>query len=462
MIDGDAAFLKEYLPEIYKAIGGDAYKDRLKVSVDPNSAYNTESLQMAIIAIDLYKNGKISIADYQGIYARNIALGIPGMEALPNPEVVKKEYQSKEDYDLEQGRKRAELEQAADIEKKKQIAISKATTGGVKTAWQGFFANKPKATINEIIAFKKSIDEGTKDSDFIQGYQQYIKVPGQEKTTMDQYRRIWEKPAKESMSEADLTKKALGGDNEAVGILDAMQKRRVEVAKSTGEAVVEARIGAVDVPGVARSIIMGKETIDNVKNTFGVPVQEAVRKEVLSLDPNYNFNKPRVRLAAVKSSLTLQYKQRGMMGSFVKNLNKQLGRVDNVMKDVIKRVGFRALDLPLRELNTRFKGSGHEKVLEAYLIEISNEIGKLSTGSAASIRELSTDAQEQWAKIHDPNLSFNELKKILDETQTMGNMRLESTNEEINETMSILDNIRKDPYQAKEQKGKFKIIKVEP
>jgi len=151
-----------------------------------------------------------------------------------------------------------------------------------------------------------------------------------------------------------------------------------------------------------------------------------------------------------------------MMGSFVKNLTKQLDRTDEMMKDVISRIGVRAIDLPMREIKTRVKGSGHEKALEAYLIEISNEIGKLSTGSAASIRELSTDAQERWAKIHDPNLSFKQLKIILDETRKMADMRLESTDNEITETMGLLDNIREERKEPEQKpSGRFRILKVE-
>jgi len=139
---------------------------------------------------------------------------------------------------------------------------------------------------------------------------------------------------------------------------------------------------------------------------------------------------------ALQGSLTNQEKQRGMMGGFVKNINKQVDRVEEVSADLVKRVGTRALDLPIRSLKRSFAGSGNENIIEAYMVEISNEIGKLSTGSSASVAELSQGAQEQWAKIHDPNLNFKELKKILNETRDMANMRLESTDEQIAETVS--------------------------
>jgi hypothetical protein len=142
----------------------------------------------------------------------------------------------------------------------------------------------------------------------------------------------------------------------------------------------------------------------------------------------------RAEYKALTGSLSNQEKVMGMMGGFVRNLNKQVDRVATIGRDVVDRVGVRALDLPLRDLKTKFIGSGNERVLEAYLIEISNEIGKLSTGSSASIAELSVGAQERWNKIHDPNLSFNELIKILNETKDMGQMRISSSQEEIVDT----------------------------
>ena len=139
-------------------------------------------------------------------------------------------------------------------------------------------------------------------------------------------------------------------------------------------------------------------------------------------------------LTAGKSSLTNQQKVYDMMGSFVNNMTEQIDRVEDIHKDIAKRVGVRALDMPIRELKKRFAGSGNEAILEAYMIEISNEIGKLSTGSSASIRELSVDAQKRWEKIHDPNLSFNELMKILKETKHMARMRMRGAEKQIEST----------------------------
>lgn len=124
-------------------------------------------------------------------------------------------------------------------------------------------------------------------------------------------------------------------------------------------------------------------------------------------------------------------KSYGMAMSFVENLNTQISRLEKIFPEIVKRVGVRALDLPRRKLLMAVKGSGNEQVITMYLLDISNEVAKLSTGSQASVRELSTEAQERWSKIHDPNLSLNELKKILTETESIGNIKLNSLKDSI-------------------------------
>jgi len=140
------------------------------------------------------------------------------------------------------------------------------------------------------------------------------------------------------------------------------------------------------------------------------------------------------------ASLKNQQKQRGMMGSFVGNIEKQLSRVDQISGE-LQRFEPRLMNVPMVEWRTQVAGSGKEKAFQAYLLEISNEIAKLSTGSQASIRELSTEAQERWGKIHDPNLSLADLKIVLAETQNMARMRLESTDEEITKTIDKLSGV---------------------
>ena len=244
----------------------------------------------------------------------------------------------------------------------------------------------------------------------------------------------------------ELTRAALAGDVASKLILNQMNSDAVALARSKGQAASEGKIAGLqqfmDMKGTAKLILEGREVLENVKNTFGVPIQEAVRKAVLAEDPNFNFNKPGAVYNSLKTSLSQQQKNRGSMGSFVQNINGQVDKVDKISRDIISRVGVKALDYPMREINMKFVGSGHENVLDAYMTEISAEISKLSQGATASVAQLSDTQQENWKKIHDPSLSLKELIKVLNATREMANIRLKSVDDEIDRTIDKLGNVR--------------------
>ena len=121
-------------------------------------------------------------------------------------------------------------------------------------------------------------------------------------------------------------------------------------------------------------------------------------------------------------------RQEAPMAAFVGNINKQIDKVRELY-DNNDRLGIRMIDLPIRELKVRAKGSGDEAVKASYLLEISNEIGKLSSGASASIQQLSDSAKEDWKRVHDPNLSFKEIMKVVNATRDQANMRMESWRE---------------------------------
>jgi len=244
-------------------------------------------------------------------------------------------------------------------------------------------------------------------------------------------------------TEAELTQRAARGDKEAQFLLNAMNEQARKKTEVQTQGKVQGLLEQMGGPeGVAKAIVEGREDWGKIKNTFGVPMIEMIRKEVLKQDAKFDFIVPTAVFKTLTSSLGNQEKQRGMMQSFVANINAQVNRVDEIMAD-IDRWGIRGLDLPKRELKKRLIGSGHEVTLEAYLTEISNEIGKLSTGSQASIRELSTEGQARWNKIHDPNLSLKEMKIILDETKNMAAMRMKTVDDTIELTKERMRNVMK-------------------
>ncbi len=124
-------------------------------------------------------------------------------------------------------------------------------------------------------------------------------------------------------------------------------------------------------------------------------------------------------------SLKNMSKQEAPMSAFVGNINKQIARVQQLY-DNNDRIGIRLIDLPVREIKMRAKGSGDEAVKASYLLEISNEIGKLSSGASASVQQLSDSAKEDWKKVHDPNLSFKEIMKVVNATRDQANMRMQT------------------------------------
>jgi hypothetical protein len=118
-------------------------------------------------------------------------------------------------------------------------------------------------------------------------------------------------------------------------------------------------------------------------------------------------------------------KQLSAMGSFVANIDMQVDKVKDLSKD-LETFDTRLLNVPLRTLRGKIAGSPLQSKYDMYLTEIESEIGKLATGSAASIAELSTTAQAKWDKIHDKNLSVKDMLSLLEETRAAARMRVKS------------------------------------
>lgn len=142
---------------------------------------------------------------------------------------------------------------------------------------------------------------------------------------------------------------------------------------------------------------------------------------------------------SIQGSLNFLDKQVSAMGSFVNNITLQINEVGELAED-LKTFDSRLLNVPLRVLRGRIQGSALQAKYDMYLTEIESEIGKLSTGSSASIAELSTSAQEKWAKIHDKALSTKDMLELLRATQKAANMRLQSVHNELASTRSRMVN----------------------
>lgn len=136
---------------------------------------------------------------------------------------------------------------------------------------------------------------------------------------------------------------------------------------------------------------------------------------------------------AVSASIDQLDKQYTSMGSFVRNISKQVDRV-NEISSKISTFDTRLLNLPLRALKKKVAGNPNLAKYELYLAEIEGEIGKLATNSTGSVKELSESAQAKWEKIHDKNLSVKDMLELLQETKHAGEMRRDSIREELGAT----------------------------
>jgi hypothetical protein len=269
-------------------------------------------------------------------------------------------------------------------------------------------------------------------------------------------------------TENELTIRAANGDKEAEYLLTKITEQSGKKARAAGKGKLQSLLDAMGGgDAVAKAVVEGRQDWGKIKNTFGSPLIEMIRLKVEQLDPNFDFIVPTAVFKALGSSLTGQEKQRGMMQSFVQNINSQIDRVDEMIDDS-NRWGIRILDVPRREIAKRVVGSGHEVAIEAYLMEISNEINKLSQGSQASIAQLGEESQKRWNAVHDPALSLNEVKIILDETRRMADMRMKSVERTIEITKSRMKSVLNpergayvDINMPKIGESKFEILSVE-
>lgn len=143
---------------------------------------------------------------------------------------------------------------------------------------------------------------------------------------------------------------------------------------------------------------------------------------------------------ALKGSLKIQERAYGMMTGFVTNLSRQVDRLKEITKDV-QRYDTRLANVGLVEWRTRVAGTPYENKIAMYVVEISTEIGKIATGSQASVRELSVQTRERWEKIHDPNLSIKDLIDVMEETKHAANIRKDSSLDAIKDTQKRLKDI---------------------
>jgi hypothetical protein len=206
----------------------------------------------------------------------------------------------------------------------------------------------------------------------------------------------------------------------------------------------------------------------NVKGLAGTD-RQAYGKEFAQwvVDQGLTAQDIAVMRADFKSgSMTLNNmkKQEAPMKAFVDNINQQVDYASKLFKD-LQRTDARLINVPLRELRTRVKGSGLEQTYELFMQEISAESYKLASGSSASIAQIPEGARKDWVRIHDVNLPLKEILQVLEGTKKMANLRLSSWQDAkrgVRDELKAIGTLEENNTPNKPTgTSKFKILKVE-
>jgi hypothetical protein len=322
-----------------------------------------------------------------------------------------------------------------------QMAVLQQQGGpeGVKMAAD--FANKPQ-TMNPIVAKlieaqqNGTINEQGKAILKMAGYDMFAPKPGPLVTDATGVRiadapGVKVKPEGETWGEPE--EMNIGGKRALVQKSSTGQIRPVIEDKSTTTTVNMQAPTQEETEVIAQLLADGKITMNDISKRGGVKQQAAILKRASELNPAIDPRADQAATSAFASSMTMQQRQLGMMGSFVKNMDYQVGRVKELGEE-LKTFDSRIMNVPLRAVRGKIAGSPLQAKYDMYITEIENEIGKLATGSAASISELSVGAQEKWAKIHDKNLSVKDMVSLLEETSKAGKMRMQSVESQLAET----------------------------
>lgn len=149
-------------------------------------------------------------------------------------------------------------------------------------------------------------------------------------------------------------------------------------------------------------------------------------EEVNALGGARQYGLARLDYKTIGSALNKQVPRLASMESFVKNIDKQVARVETDVLPALKRVDSKIANMPLKWWETHVPGNADENILSMYAKEISAEIQRLSAGSADSIATLPEGNRMEWEKVHDTTLPISEIARVFRETSHAGHMRYDT------------------------------------
>lgn len=149
------------------------------------------------------------------------------------------------------------------------------------------------------------------------------------------------------------------------------------------------------------------------------PSQGALNVVAMSLDTK-----------AIGTAITQLHKQIAAMGSFVQNMDKQIEEVSTMSEDLFL-FDVRILNIPYRFIRQKILGNPDLVQYDMILKDLARETSKLAGGATQSIAAMSVDEIKEWDKIHDKNLSIEDMLQVLRKTRRVAQIRLDSVKDEL-------------------------------
>lgn len=200
----------------------------------------------------------------------------------------------------------------------------------------------------------------------------------------------------------------LSGKMPSVGRGKQATKIRARILKSAGRQALEQQQKAMGISDAAVA------DVDPRKAALGVVGDQADTK-------------------SIQGSLNFLEKQRGSMGSFIQNMDEQIGEIDKLRKDLFT-FDYRLLNVPLRLIRGKILGSPLQAKYDLYLAEIEREISKLASNATSSIAAMSVEEVKAWSRIHDKALSTDDMWQLLTATRKATQIRMRSVEDELERT----------------------------
>jgi len=128
---------------------------------------------------------------------------------------------------------------------------------------------------------------------------------------------------------------------------------------------------------------------------------------------------------AIGSAITQLNKQIASMDSFVQNMDQQIDHIQTFVDD-LHLFDTRLLNVPWRFVRQKIMGDPTLSSYDIFLKELARENTKLAQGATQSIAAMNQHEVEVWDRIHDANLSFNDMMKVLRQTRQAAAIRMQS------------------------------------